>query len=618
MAQRVSSVLQPNDEQTLNQTNQYIRQVLHTQEAPPPVRVRYFYTSPLAIDDPLSPVPPPASSSSVTYNQPPRPFSEYDNAAIEKEWLDLRKKLLIHNESSRGEKIKAVDSGNRRSVDRRSLEGSASNSRNPSAAPTRRTTISNPPKAHPFAESPSKTQSSASASQRHSTHEEIFGSPAGNLGIVSGSLRQSDIQDTLVEAEATTTTGTPFIRAPTRTSVPKKTERPLSRPNALQLDSYDWDDRPERSTLRDRKVLSSHEEQAKGPTAKVPVGVSRLHQVVMDEAPPRMEPIYWRPVNDVAAVLRGTWFYTDTMLPVEVEVANLLEAGYISLQPWSETWNDELNSAVEVGALGEMKIMHPLWPDQTKILESRPSTSMGGDISNLQGPSDGSTDAATQRRNTLEHICDLIDISTGPEGADNKAAGSAPYGRDGHKRSYLTAGIIYANETDAYILKPSLQPSSYYNRRPLANYIRKGRQIGISVCRGFNQKAWDRLHPPLRNEIMAKAREGVSTAQAGAALGQRQKLDRTIADSRRPRVTDLVFVIHGIGQKLSERIESFNFTHAINAFRREVNVELGSDGVKSQLRPDCGGIMVLPVSVCSSLTRLFFFPMQSSISLRVC
>lgn len=50
------------------------------------------------------------------------------------------------------------------------------------------------------------------------------------------------------------------------------------------------------------------------------------------------------------------------MLPVETDVANMLEVGYVQLQVWTQTWKDELNSAVEVGAAGEMKIVHKLWP----------------------------------------------------------------------------------------------------------------------------------------------------------------------------------------------------------------------------------------------------------------
>jgi hypothetical protein len=202
----------------------------------------------------------------------------------------------------------------------------------------------------------------------------------------------------------------------------------------------------------------------------------------------------------------------------------------------------------------------------------------------------------------VEHACDLIDIATGPNGPDNKACGAAPYGRNGKHRIYKTAGVIYANSREAYILKPSLQPSEYYGRRPLANYIRRGRPIGISVVRGFDQAAWNKLYPPKKTATASKALEGVSTAQAGAPADQRQRVDPTIAKSERPEVTDLVLVIHGIGQKLSERVEIFHFTHAMSALRREVNVELGTDEVKAHLRPDCGGIMVLPINWRLSLS----------------
>lgn len=51
-----------------------------------------------------------------------------------------------------------------------------------------------------------------------------------------------------------------------------------------------------------------------------------------------------------------------------------------------------------------------------------------------------------------------------------------------------------------------------------------------------------------------------------------------------------------IGQKLSERVESFHFTHNINAFRRRMNLELEAEAVKPWLREDLGSVMVLPVS----------------------
>src|SRR5947209_18775141 len=89
-------------------------------------------------------------------------------------------------------------------------------------------------------------------------------------------------------------------------------------------------------------------------------------------------------------------------------------------------------------------------------------------------------------------------------------------------------------------------------------------------------------------------------SQSGNAGTQAQHIScpacRMEEQKRAPHVTDLVLVIHGIGQKLSERVDSFHFTHAINSFRREVNVELSSEVVQGNVRRAQGGIMVLPVN----------------------
>ena len=55
-----------------------------------------------------------------------------------------------------------------------------------------------------------------------------------------------------------------------------------------------------------------------------------------------------------------------------------------------------------------------------------------------------------------------------------------------------------------------------------------------------------------------------------------------------------------IGQKLSERIESFHFTHNINRFRRQMNMELEADPVRSWMRQDVGSMMVLPVGLANT------------------
>jgi hypothetical protein len=573
--------------------NQYIREVLHSTEAPPEIDVRYFYTSPLAIDDPLSPIPPPVTGSATGKKQPPRPFSEYDNDAINDAWLELRKKILKHNEEV-GEKDSHGRSTPTNPAVARLKRKRGSSSASPEVGSVQGRDIPG------TGRSTSRGEYSRSAELVDRRRPDSSG--GNQVPTLSGSLKALDTGH--ISPLEPPTTGTPFIRAPSRTNISRSWKPPAmesgSRPTVHEHDSYKWDDdmEPVLSGNKDKGPARTPTRPKEGPSAKVPVGVSRLHQVVMEAESLRMEPIYWSPLSDVAEIVRGTWFYKDNMLPVEVDVANMLEAGYIELQPWTQTWKDELNSAIEVGAYGEMKILHRLWPDKPpKPVESRPSTSQqmqAGLVQSTMPQED--EDPEQDRRDLVDNVCDLIDISTGPDGPDNKAAGDLEYGAHGQKHLYLKAGVIYATENEACILKPALQPSEYYGRRPLANYIRKGRPIGIPVVRGFDQAKWDKLHPSKNSRKAQAAREGVSSSQGGAPQFRRQKSDPDLAQSERPKVTDLVLVIHGIGQKLSERMETFHFTHAMNGFRREVNVELGTPDVKRHLRKDMGGMMVLPVS----------------------
>ncbi|KAK4494696.1 hypothetical protein PRZ48_014052 [Zasmidium cellare] len=559
---------------TSSPANQYVRQVLHQPpDPPPPIHARFFYTSPIPIDDPLSPLPPPSGGESTWVKQPPKPFSEYDNAALDKAWGELRRKILKFNEE-RGEKEGSREGRGRRSEELGRGERRGSGSKG----------------------SVAKVKAKHAASGLREVDV-----PPEAEGVVMDAPENAAELGTSQD-----TSGRPFTRLPSQKKVDSGSFSRSSRPPIKTHDTYEWEDP---SHLAERSPAPEKRKQVeKSPTDKVAVGVSRLHQVEMPDL--LMTPIYWAPVHDTAQVARGTWFYKDTMLPVETPVANMLEAGYLDLQCWTQTWQDELNSAVEVGAIGEMKIVHKLWPDKVPRSISTPPGSRRGqrprDDNLLRAATttsmlEGEPETVEQQRvKMVEAACDVIDISTGAGGPDNKAYGESTYGRAGTVRTYGTCGVIYANEREAKILKPTLLPSAYYGRRPLANYIRKGHEIGIPVVRGFNQSIWDKLHPPKHDPKRAKAAQGV--ASAGPDTAQRRKADPDLAQGDRPQVTDLIFVIHGIGQKLSQRMESFHFTHAINAFRREIMVERGNKEVKAGLRRGMGGIMVLPINWRHSLS----------------
>lgn len=72
--------------------NEFTRRASEMSDEPPKIRAHFFYSSALPIDDPLSPVPTPSTTYQLGTSKfhPPRPFSAYDNAALEEAWQGLQ------------------------------------------------------------------------------------------------------------------------------------------------------------------------------------------------------------------------------------------------------------------------------------------------------------------------------------------------------------------------------------------------------------------------------------------------------------------------------------------------------------------------------------------------
>jgi len=387
-------------------------------------------------------------------------------------------------------------------------------------------------------------------------------------------------------------TGMPFVRVGTPDSHTFSPGTSLPRATGAIFSDKQAEDQPRRGRLRSntaqkrktsreasRKLqppssgIAEHE--ARSGTASVPVGVSRLHEVTLPAL--QMKPIYWSPVNDISTVLRATWFYKDDMRPVDIAVANQLEAGYRELKPHAQTWQDELRSAVDVGPAGEEKVSHPLWPPIPKAANKQPAKIPEAAISHdpfCAGRCFRGEAAAEGSRVEDAH--------------EDSAAGTT------RARKFDQYHVIYKDETTAYLLKPSLKPSAYYGRRPVAK-IMKGFPLGIAVVRGFDPEVWAKKHQK-KSKQQAKTAPNVFSLSQSLRETRQDGCSACRAADERGQVTDLVLVAHGIGQKLAERVETYHFTHAINAFRRAINVELGSEEIKSVLRDGQNGIMVLPVN----------------------
>jgi hypothetical protein len=612
----------------------------------PPVTAQFFYVSSLPIDDPLSPLPPVAqqqqqnqqAEKSGNGGLPPQPFSARDSAALEEAWLGLhgggggggiedvrpssrhmfsfprfrewlqspsptmaggeemgglkegRDGAAVAGEAKRmrpglgrkassrqkegagmGGELGMVQSPE--TADRQAL-GRSSSELQKRPRPVKRDTSGvseadvmlsqtgehangsqTPVKDEELQKSARDATSPASTRRRHwspfrkaskdnAQREQSPAAEAPNQGYAQDEHLASDIS------------GRPFARAPSTRNI--QSARYEANGSGDEL-------RGSRSHSRERskkKRTKSVDKEA----VYVPVGVSRLHLVELPDL--TMKPIYWSPINDTSKVIRATWFYKDTMLPVPVNLANRLELGYEYIRPYADSYQDELQACINNGASAEMKVVHKLWDDRKS---SRP----GSGADKLVAEAEATPYVSLPAR-------------------ENAAADPTA---DPTKRMFETHSVIYIDRTNAQILRPSLLPSVTQKRRPLSS-LRKGRQIGVAVVRGFDRQAWMKLHPdPKMSEKAAHAKVGAYMSQSGDATTRGRRMSCAACDDRysTPQVSDLVLVIHGIGQKLSERVDSFHFTHAINGLRREFNVELSSEAVKGNLKSNTG-MMVLPVN----------------------
>ena len=222
-------------------------------------------------------------------------------------------------------------------------------------------------------------------------------------------------------------------------------------------------------------------------------------------------------------------------MPIESELANRIEEGYEYIRPWTPEYVEELNSCMEVGPEAELRLLYKLRPDTPPADQTRPAT--GKSSQSLLGISTRELGSDEQRLQQAAVVAEMT---------ENKSAGILDGFTSSHKE-LTDASIIYANSRDAQILRSSQIPSVSRGRKPLGN-IRKGKAVGIPVVRGFDMKAWERLHPPTKRTTAVmqakKVAQEIKKAGTISPVPQPSCIACESADER-PKPTDLVLVIHG-------------------------------------------------------------------------
>ncbi|CAJ0831582.1 10929_t:CDS:10 [Entrophospora sp. SA101] len=165
---------------------------------------------------------------------------------------------------------------------------------------------------------------------------------------------------------------------------------------------------------------------------------------------------------------------------------------------------------------------------------------------------------------------------------------------------YLSQYVVYTNPTTAWLLSDDMAgklTKTFYSK--LTNNLHLG---GIRLLRGFNE---------VENFFQKKNSEDISASTTtdnkkdrdiNQDVGESYDYEKEECEDEVRVIDHLILVIHGIGQKLSERMESINFVNDVNVFRKTIrktfsNVNNPSEAnYKSYSKSRFGkGVQVLPI-----------------------
>ncbi|KAJ3036023.1 hypothetical protein HDV00_003116, partial [Rhizophlyctis rosea] len=297
-------------------------------------------------------------------------------------------------------------------------------------------------------------------------------------------------------------------------------------------------------------------------------------------------PIYWH--GPTYEIRRGTWFFQGpggVFFPCDENLARQIEDGYRKFQPWKD-------ATAQTPALST--------PAPTAI--ASPKTPSSAEQVEGPKPADNKVEA---RWPLLGPYIGQYVIYSGPHNAwqfSDQLASKLTRAVMNMGGTRLVRGWDEVNRLNRKASKQNLAKDKTQEKDNKAKDAAQDKEKGT----GDTASA--------AAETSAKVLEGISPASGGRmSSGQAEKMQEKMEsedydgheDADR-KIDHLVLVIHGIGQKLGERMEAVNFVHDCNVLRRAFKDTAKQYAtVKEQLRgarkaaavniPDHGGVQVLPV-----------------------
>ncbi|KAG8786311.1 hypothetical protein FRC12_016730 [Ceratobasidium sp. 428] len=302
----------------------------------------------------------------------------------------------------------------------------------------------------------------------------------------------------------------------------------------------------------------------------VPVTLDKLFEV--DVRTMRLYPVFWKTPGPPIKVRRCVWMYDETRA-VEPVLSRELEEAYHTVHPWYSSYPDEVQAALTIGTLEAQDKLKTRLPksDHSVVFQ----------------------DACTAR---------VFEGTTPPStGIFRFLFGGARSGE-----LFPGATVVYRgveNAAAAGALKASGETKGKENgagsgdgRRmsvtSLEESTAKRQKLDVSADASRTRRSG--VHPDIsRPDSRASSTKSEGATPKGfmrPVSGGRKKttleveVENVLPRSEDTVVTDLVLVIHGIGQGYTAQYEAWDFTYATNLFRDIARKQSQSPALASIMR----------------------------------
>ncbi|KLT41457.1 hypothetical protein CC85DRAFT_247655 [Cutaneotrichosporon oleaginosum] len=296
----------------------------------------------------------------------------------------------------------------------------------------------------------------------------------------------------------------------------------------------------------------------------VPVSQDSLFEVDLDTL--SLHPVFWPQSGPRVPVLRGTWYVENETRPCAWDLAAELEKAYQKVQPWQPAYKDELYAARVLAANGDEKLKQELpkrFGDGVAVVFE---------------------DAVRGRL-----------ITSGALDVLSRAIWSSFGETTG---SYIYRGYTAAAASRAPVPVVPMAPVTENSGPPeaTAKSLAKSGHSTPELEEPENGKNKKAQWPKSPTEFFARAKKEIEARQKSM---EEQNAPITRSHNDDEPCTDLVLVIHGIGQHLAAQYESFNFIYAANQFRQVLRKQSDEPSISSVMRDR--RCQVLPVQWRASL-----------------